>query len=265
MEVGFSHFGPVPNIGKGIDAALTRLGLTLRADANIVVLTGAGISAESGVATFRGAGGLWEGHAVEEVATPEGFEANPSLVHRFYSERRMQLPNVAPNAAHRALARLEAVWRGDVHIVTQNVDDLHERAGSKAVIHMHGELNKMRCTLCGVVVRCLEETTVDTPCPNCAANDCMRPDIVWFGEMQYQMDRIELLLGQADVFVSIGTSGLVYPAAGFVAHVRALGRAKTIEINLDDSAKSGLFDYSLRGAAGVYVPLLVDKFINPEP
>src|SRR5690625_4913639 len=182
----------------------------------IVVLTGAGISAESGVATFRDSGGLWEGHDVQAVATPEGFAADPDLVLRFYDERRAAVQAVEPNAAHVALARLEEQLEGDLHIVTQNVDDLHERAGSTKVIHMHGELLSAWCTMCDERAAWSDALASFPPCPSCTAT-ALRPDIVWFGEYHYRMDEIEGLLREADVFVSIGTSGEVYPAAGFSA------------------------------------------------
>ena len=217
----------------------------------IVVLTGAGISAESGVATFRDSGGLWEGHDVQKVATPEGFAADPDLVLRFYDERRAAVQSVEPNAAHFALARLEAELAGDLHIVTQNVDNLHERAGSKNVIHMHGELLSAWCTMCDEREPWSEALAHFPPCPSCTA-PTLRPDIVWFGEVPYRMDEIEGLLREADLFVSIGTSGEVYPAAGFSAAASAFG-AHTVELNLQAS-RSGWFDDVREGPATVVVP-----------
>jgi len=181
----------------------------------IVILTGAGISAESGISTFRDAGGLWENHPIEEVATPEGFARNPALVHRFYNLRRLALKTVEPNAAHIALAKLETeltVKGGQLTLVTQNVDNLHERGGSKSVIHMHGELTSIRCTACGARQKYEGETSTEMPCPNCNT-PALRPDIVWFGEMPFFMHGIEAALEGCDLFVSIGTSGAVYPAA----------------------------------------------------
>jgi NAD-dependent deacetylase len=219
----------------------------------ILILTGAGISAESGLATFRGADGLWEGHRVEDVATPEAFIRDPALVYAFYDARRARLENVEPNAAHQALARLDAECQGELLLVTQNVDDLHERAGSKRLIHMHGELMKGWC------VGCDERFAWDGPmgeaaaCPSCGVRGSVRPDIVWFGEMPYDMDRIEEALRRCDLFVSIGTSGAVYPAAGFVQTARYAG-AKTLEINLEPSLGSYLFDESRTGRAGDLVP-----------
>lgn len=226
---------------------------------NIVILTGAGISAESGVATFRGPGGLWEGHRVEDVCTPQALSRQPALVHRFYDERRAGLSSVEPNAAHRALARLDAGWPGELLLVTQNVDDLHERAGSTRMLHMHGELKSALCAQCGK--RRAWETSLppDTRCPQCGAAT-LRPDIVFFGEMPYQMDRIERALAEADLFVSIGTSGAVYPAAGFVQTARHHGAA-ALELNLDPSEGSLWFRESRMGPAGVLVPAWVDEVL----
>ncbi|WP_390548287.1 NAD-dependent deacylase [Qipengyuania sp. MTN3-11] len=230
---------------------------------NIVVLTGAGISAESGIDTFRDAGGLWEQHRVEDVATPEGFARDPDLVLRFYDMRRAALTKVEPNAAHRALARLDATFaqgdRGDLLIVTQNVDDLHERAGAKRVLHMHGELLSALCANCAARER-FAGTMLDRP--NCSACGvaALRPDVVWFGEMPYQMERIYSALANADLFVSIGTSGAVYPAAGFVQEAAAHG-ARTLELNLDPSEGSRWFDEHRHGPAGALVPAWVDEVL----
>src|SRR5437667_4917163 len=184
---------------------------------SIVILSGAGISAESGLATCRGADGLWEGHRVEDVATPEAFLRDPALVHAFYDARRAKLGTVDPNAAHRALARLDAEWPGELLLVTQNVDDLHERAGSKRLIHMHGELTKGWCLACGERFGWTGPMGEGATCPGCGAEGLIRPDIVWFGEMPYEMERIDAALRACDLFVSIGTSGAVYPSAGFVS------------------------------------------------
>ncbi|HEX4695179.1 NAD-dependent deacylase [Sphingomonas sp.] len=224
---------------------------------NIVVLTGAGISAESGVATFRGPGGLWEGHRVEDVCTPQALARDPALVHRFYDLRRAALASVEPNAAHRALARLDAEWPGELLIVTQNVDDLHERAGATRMLHMHGELKSALCADCGDRREWHGDLPPGTVCAACGSPR-MRPDIVFFGEMPYHMDRIERALAEADLFVSIGTSGAVYPAAGFVQTARYHG-ADTLELNLDRSEGSGWFGESLRGAAGDLVPAWVES------
>ena len=229
----------------------------------IVILTGAGISAESGISTFRDAGGLWETHPIEEVATPEGFARNPALVHRFYNLRRMALKDVSPNPAHIALAKLEAGLKdkgGQLTLVTQNVDNLHEAGGSQSVIHMHGELTSIRCTACGATQFFEGETSVDMPCPSCNA-PAMRPDIVWFGEMPFFMHGIEAALEACDLFVSIGTSGAVYPAAGFVHMAASLGKS-TLEINLEPSEGSNSFDESRIGKAGTLVPLWVDEIFT---
>jgi NAD-dependent deacetylase len=224
---------------------------------NIVVLTGAGISAESGVATFRGPGGLWEGHRVEDVCTPEALARDPDLVHRFYDLRRAALAAVEPNAAHRALARLDAAWAGELLIVTQNVDDLHERAGAKRLLHMHGELNSALCAACDARRPWAGKMPPGTTCDQCGA-PAMRPDIVFFGEIPYRMEAIQAALAECDLFVSIGTSGAVYPAAGFVQLANAVG-ARTLELNLDPSEGSDWFDESRLGSAGVLVPQWVDE------
>ena len=228
---------------------------------NIFVLTGAGISAESGLATFRAADGLWEGHRVEDVATPEAFRRDAGLVQTFYDTRRAQLKAVEPNAAHRALARLDAEWAGELLIVTQNVDDLHERAGAERVLHMHGELKSAWCLACDMHSRCEEDLVHGPPCPCCGAAGALRPDIVWFGEMPYGMERIEQALREADLFVSIGTSGAVYPAAGFVQTARYRG-ASTLEMNLEPSQGSFLFEESRIGKAGELVPAWVEEVLD---
>jgi NAD-dependent deacetylase len=227
---------------------------------NIVILTGAGVSAESGLATFRGPDGLWEGHRVEDVCTPEAFARDPALVHAFYDARREKLGTVEPNGAHRALARLDAEWPGELLLITQNVDDLHERAGSKRLIHMHGELTRGWCLQCGGRFEWLGAMGKGAECPSCDASGSVRPDIVWFGEMPYEMDRIEDALRRCDLFVSIGTSGAVYPAAGFVQGARDAG-ARTLEMNLEPSLGSFLFHESRVGAAGELVPQWVDEML----
>lgn len=229
---------------------------------NIVVLTGAGISAESGIATFRGPGGLWEGHRVEDVCTPQALARDPALVHRFYDLRRAALATVEPNAAHQALARLDAEWPGELLIVTQNVDDLHERAGAKRMLHMHGELLSALCAACGARAAWSGDMPLGETCARCNAA-ALRPDIVFFGEMPYHMDTIERALARADLFVSIGTSGAVYPAAGFVQTARYHG-AQTLEINLDPSEGSGWFAESRRGPAGELVPTWANEMIGPR-
>ena len=227
---------------------------------NIVILTGAGISAESGLATFRGPDGLWEGHRVEDVATPDAFARDPTLVQAFYDARRARLREVEPNAAHAALARLDAEWPGELLIVTQNVDDLHERAGARRVLHMHGELGSAWCRACDSRMRWDRDLGDHPACPSCGAAGRLRPDIVWFGEMPYEMDRIDRALMDADLFVSIGTSGAVYPAAGFVQTARHCG-ARTLEMNLDPSLASFHFHESRTGQAGELVPAWVEEML----
>ncbi len=225
----------------------------------VVVLTGAGISAESGLQTFRAADGLWENHRIEDVASPEGFARNPALVHQFYNARRRALDAAKPNAAHAALAEFERRHGGDFLLVTQNIDDLHERAGSSRVVHMHGELLKMFCQKCAGVFNINEDLTIDSKCPGCAAAGGMRPDIVWFGEMPYDMERIGGALAEAALFVSIGTSGNVYPAAGFVQQARAAG-AECVELNLEPSAGQSFFHSAIYGKAGE----IVGAFFNEK-
>ena len=226
---------------------------------NIVVLTGAGISAESGIDTFRDGGGLWEQHRVEDVATPEAFARDPDLVLRFYDMRRAAIQEKQPNAAHDALARLDRDWKGELLVVTQNVDDLHERAGAKRVLHMHGTHLNAWCTACDVRSPWRDSLMERPPCPACGES-ALRPDVVWFGEMPYEMDRIYAALAAADLFVSIGTSGAVYPAAGFVREAGSLG-TKTLELNLEASQGSGWFDESRLGTASELVPAWVDEIL----
>jgi NAD-dependent deacetylase len=228
---------------------------------NIVVLTGAGVSAESGLATFRGPDGLWEGHRVEDVCTPEAYARDPALVHEFYDARRAKLAAVEPNAAHKALARLDADWSGDLLLVTQNVDDLHERAGSKRLLHMHGELTSGWCLACDGRFGWTGPMGTGVLCPLCAVAGQVRPDIVWFGEMPYDMDRIDDALRRCDLFLSIGTSGAVYPAAGFVQTARYCG-ARTVEMNLEPSLGSVYFDESRLGRAGELVPQWVNEVLQ---
>ena len=228
---------------------------------NIVILTGAGVSAESGLATFRGPDRLWEGHRVEDVCTREAYRRDPALVHAFYDARREKLGTVQPNPAHEALTRLDAEWRGDLLLVTQNVDDLHERAGSKRLLHMHGQLTRGWCLACGEKFGWEGPMGEGAVCAACGAAGHVRPDIVWFGEMPYDMERIDEALQRADLFVSIGTSGAVYPAAGFVQTARYCG-AKTLEMNLEPSLGSYFFDESRTGPAGKLVPQWVDELLG---
>ncbi|MCH2189890.1 MAG: NAD-dependent protein deacylase [Gammaproteobacteria bacterium] len=229
----------------------------------IVILTGAGISAESGIKTFRAADGLWEEHRIEDVATPEGFAADPKLVHRFYNQRRRPLLDgaVAPNPAHFALARLQRAFAGEVMLVTQNIDNLHEQAGSKAVLHMHGEILKMRCKQTGQIFVCDGDISVENRCECCSSQGTLRPHIVWFGEMPFHMEDIYRALAECDCFVAVGTSGNVYPAAGFVQLASQSG-AKTIEINLEASTLASSFDQAIYGKASEVLPAWVDEVLS---
>ena len=228
---------------------------------HIVILTGAGISAESGIDTFRDAGGLWENHPISQVATPEGFAADPALVHRFYNLRREALKTVDANSAHKAIGRLQSEFDGEVTLVTQNVDDLHERGGSPHVIHMHGQLLSALCASCGHRWENKDDLSVSSICPSCGSEGAPRPDIVWFGEMPYAMNTIETAIHACDLFVSIGTSGAVYPAAGFVQFAKSTG-AKTLELNLEPSEGSAIFHESRLGPATQLVPDWVDEILG---
>jgi len=226
----------------------------------IVVLTGAGISAESGVPTFRDANGLWEGKKVDEVATPYAFEGRPDIVHAFYDARRASLETVEPNAAHAALVRLEERFGDELLVVTQNVDDLHERAGSTRVVHMHGQLRSALCVGCDTRTPWTGPLSDGPGCPTCGEPE-LRPDVVWFGEVPYEMDRVFSALDEADLFVSVGTSGAVYPAAGFVQYAAARG-ARTLELNLEPSEGTAWFDEARHGRATVLVPEWVDELLG---
>ncbi len=232
-------------------------------DRSIVILTGAGISKESGLETFRDPDGIWARVSIEEVATPEAFVRDPKRVHGFYNARRRGLMSegVAPNAAHLALARLERKWPGEVVLVTQNIDDLHERAGSRNLIHMHGEILKARCEACGGVTDWKDDLEVATRCPACGKAGAMRVHVVWFGEMPFEMARITQALAAAALFVSIGTSGSVYPAAGFVQEARMMGRAHTVELNLEPSDGVSLFHEARHGPASELVPAFVERIL----
>ncbi len=231
----------------------------------IVILTGAGISKESGLDTFRCQDGIWAKVDLEDVATPEGFRRNPKLVHQFYNDRRASLmtAEVEPNPAHYALARLEEQWPGGVLIVTQNIDDLHERGGSKNLIHMHGELLKARCGSCHTIIEWRREMGTDDSCTHCGRTGHMRPHVVWFGEIPLDMEQIMDALSRCGLFMSIGTSGNVYPAAGFVQHVMQCGDAHTVELNLEPSKGHSLFDETIYGAATQVVPAFVDRLLGP--
>ncbi len=230
----------------------------------VFVLTGAGVSAESGLGTFRDKGGIWSRFDPVKLATPEAFAHDPDQVHAFYNARRANLITAEPNEAHRALARLEAGLKergGDLVLCTQNIDDLHERAGSERVIHMHGELLKARCLRCEAVVPWREELGVEVPCPACSHIGGLRPHVVWFGEMPLEMDTIYGALERADLFVAMGTSGSVYPAAGFVTEARGRG-IRTCEINLEPSDNARQFDETSYGPAGEAVPAWVESLLK---
>ena len=226
----------------------------------IVILTGAGVSAESGLATFRDSDGLWEKHDPMEIATPEAFARDPALVYRFYNARKNQLQQVMPNAAHNALAQLQREFPGEVFLVTQNVDDLHERGGSAQVCHMHGELQSMLCTHCDERMLAIADYDAASVCPRCATKGGLRPDIVWFGEIPYYMDEIAQHIANCDLFIAIGTSGVVYPAAGFVREA-LLVDAMTVEINRELSEVTGYFHQQRQGAATVEVASLVRELL----
>lgn len=229
----------------------------------IVILTGAGISAESGIRTFRDAGGLWEKHRLEDVATPEAFARDPHLVQRFYNARRRQLlsADIAPNPAHLALAQLERQFRGDFMLVTQNIDDLHERAGSEKLIHMHGELLKMRCNRSGETYPIHGDLSADAVCDCCGEKGMLRPHVVWFGEMPLEMERIYAVLAECDLFISIGTSGNVYPAAGFVEWASTAG-AHTVELNLERSSVGDAFAEHRHGPASEVVSSYIRELLQ---
>lgn len=235
----------------------------IRPQGAIVILTGAGISRESGLHTFRDPDGIWARHRIEDVATPEAFLRDPATVHAFYNARRRGLldPGIQPNAAHQALAELERRWSGPVLLVTQNIDDLHERAGSRNLIHMHGEILKARCGTCGDVRPWREDLSVALPCSACASVGGLRPHVVWFGEMPLEMERIYAALAEAELFLSIGTSGTVYPAAGFAAEARAAG-AHTVELNLEPSEGASLFAEAEHGPASKVVPAYVRRLLE---
>lgn len=226
----------------------------------IVILTGAGLSAESGLSTFRDKDGIWAKYRIEDVATPEAFARDPARVLEFYNTRRKGARSVKPNAAHAALAKLETDFPGEVTTVTQNIDPLHEMAGTRNLIHMHGEIMKSLCAHCGAREPWHDDLTVELVCRGCDRSGGMRPDVVWFGEMPYRMDDIYTALNECDLFVSIGTSGNVYPAAGFVAEARAVG-AHTVELNLEPSAGISMFAEAIHGKATELVPAYVDGLL----
>ena len=230
---------------------------------HIVILTGAGISAESGMGTFRDKDGLWTKVNLEDVATPEGFARDPKMVHDFYNQRRAGARDAQPNEAHRALARLQSEHSGMVTLITQNVDNLHEAGGSPDVIHMHGELLRALCSACGEQWAWVEDMGLSDTCPACASLGTVRPDVVWFGEMPYHLERIAEAIEGATLFVAIGTSGNVYPAAGYVSEARMRG-IPTVEINLEETEASRLFDHHVTGPATESVPRFVNAVLKGQ-
>lgn len=231
---------------------------------SIVCLTGAGISAESGIQTFRDQNGLWENHAIEDVATPDAFAQNPNFVHNFYNERRISLfdKKIEPNLAHQALSKCEKKFIGEFIIITQNIDNLHERAGSKNILHMHGELTKMRCEQTNQVFKSEMKISTETKCQCCQQAGTLRPHIVWFGEIPHNMDIIEQKLMECDLFISIGTSGAVYPAAMFVQQAKIFNDAYTVEVNTQETEISDRFDETIQGPATLELPKFLESILN---
>lgn len=232
---------------------------------NITVLTGAGISAESGIPVFRSETGLWENHRIEDVATYEGYMRNKNAVHNFYNNMRRSLKEKKANDGHFALTALQKGLEekgGKLTIITQNIDDLHEKAGSKNIIHMHGRLNTLLCEACGGRIDFFEDSSTETICPVCGRNT-MRPDIVWFGEMPYQMEECEEALADCDLFMAVGTSGVVYPAAGFVGAVRRRNVPR-IEFNLEPSAVGSAFSHGYYGKAGITLPSFTEYLLQHD-
>ncbi len=229
---------------------------------NILILTGAGISAESGLATFRAANGLWNNHKVEDVATIEAFQKNPQYVHEFYNDLKKELQNAKPNPAHLAITRLQNEYKdANINIVTQNVDTLHEKAGNRNIWHVHGQINQAVCLNCGHILETFADVDTETICPNCQVQGMMKPNIVFFGENLLYMDKVDNLLRNCDLFLSIGTSGVVFPAAAFVQTAKYHG-AKTLEFNLEMTSNNFYFDRHIFGPAGTTLPAFVDEMIN---
>jgi len=228
---------------------------------NIVILSGAGISAESGLATFRSADGLWNNHRVEDVATVEAFARNPDYVHDFYNQMRPELLAAKPNAAHLAISELQKKYNANISIVTQNIDTLHEKAGNKNVFHIHGQINQIVCLNCGHVFETWGDVSSEDTCPHCNIRAMLKPNIVFFGENLLYMDKVEQLLNSCDLFISVGTSGVVYPAAGFVQIAKYHG-ANTVELNLEDTSNNYLFDRHIFGKAGTTLPTFIDELIK---
>lgn len=230
---------------------------------NIVILTGAGISAESGLATFRSANGLWNNHKVEDVATIEAFERNPAYVHEFYNELKKELVKAKPNAAHLAITRLQNEYPAQISVITQNVDTLHEKAGNKNVYHIHGQINQAVCLNCGHILETFGDVDTETTCPHCSIAGMMKPNIVFFGENLLCMDKVDRLLANCDLFLSIGTSGVVFPAASFV-QIAKYNNARTLEFNLEPTSNNYYFDKHIYGQAGTTLPAFVDELLKNQ-
>lgn len=227
----------------------------------IAILTGAGISAESGLATFRSSNGLWNNHRVEDVASVEGFQRNPALVHDFYNNLKLEIQQAKPNAAHLAITKLQQEYPAEINVITQNVDTLHEKAGNQNVYHIHGQINQAVCLNCGHVLETFGDVDTETACPNCHIMGMMKPNIVFFGENLLCMDKVDDILRQCDLFISVGTSGVVYPAAGFVQIAKYYG-ADTTEFTLDTTANNDLFDRHIFGKAGEKLPPYFEEMIT---
>ena len=227
---------------------------------SIVVLTGAGISAESGLATFRSSNGLWNNHRVEDVATIEAFQRNPEFVHDFYNQMKPELLAAKPNPAHLALTKLQDNYPAHVSIITQNVDTLHEKAKSRNIYHIHGQINQAVCLNCGHVLETWNDVTTETVCPQCSVAGMMKPNIVFFGENLLYMDKVERLLASCDLFISVGTSGVVFPAAAFVQTAKLYG-AETYEFNLEKTSNNFYFDHHIFGKAGETLPPFIDELL----
>lgn len=228
---------------------------------NIVILTGAGISAESGLATFRASNGLWNNHPVEDVATIEGFERNPAYVHEFYNELKQELVKAKPNAAHLAITRLQKEYPAEISVVTQNVDTLHEKAGNQNIYHIHGQINQAVCLNCGHILETFGDVDTETVCPHCNIVGMMKPNIVFFGENLLCMDKVDHLLSSCDLFLSVGTSGVVFPAASFV-QIAKYNHAHTLEFNLEPTSNNYYFDKHIYGKAGTTLPAFVEELLK---
>ncbi|MCQ2741508.1 MAG: NAD-dependent deacylase [Alphaproteobacteria bacterium] len=228
---------------------------------NVFILTGAGISAESGLATFRASNGLWNNHKVEDVATIEAFERNPAYVHDFYNELKKELVKAKPNPAHVAITRLQNEYPANINVITQNVDTLHEKAGNKNIYHIHGQINQAVCLNCGHVLETFDDVDTETICPNCNISGMMKPNIVFFGENLLCMDKVDDLLRHCDMFLSVGTSGVVFPVAAFVQTAKYYGAA-TFEFNLEPTSNNFYFDKHIFGPAGTTLPAFVDEMIK---